>query len=131
VSLVHMFHSFLPWPSPYRSPLPPTPTHPRPFLPCQRRQALLNDVRMASGRVLLFVDEIHMLIHAGATEGGLNAANLLKPALARGELRLIGATTVEEYRKHIESDAAFARRFQVSSEFESSSSEHELGSIVI
>lgn len=78
----------------------------------ERLQGILQDIRMASGRVILFIDEIHMLVDAGRVEGGMNAANLLKPALARGELRCIGATTVEEYRKHIEADAAFARRLQ-------------------
>ena len=78
----------------------------------ERLQGVLNDVRAASGRVILFIDEIHMLMDAGRVEGGMNAANLLKPMLARGELRCIGATTVEEYRRHVESDAAFARRLQ-------------------
>ncbi|PRW59843.1 ATP-dependent chaperone [Chlorella sorokiniana] len=78
----------------------------------ERLTSLLNEVRMAAGRVILFIDELHMLMDAGRVEGGMNAANLLKPALARGDLHCIGATTVEEYRKHIEQDGAFARRFQ-------------------
>ncbi|KAL4435856.1 hypothetical protein ABPG77_000618 [Micractinium sp. CCAP 211/92] len=78
----------------------------------ERLTSLLNEVRMAAGRVLLFIDELHILMDAGRVEGGMNAANLLKPALARGELHCIGATTVEEYRRHIEQDGAFARRFQ-------------------
>eukprot|EP00890_Picochlorum_soloecismus_P001174 jgi/Picsp_1/2057/NSC_05522-R1_atp-dependent chaperone len=78
----------------------------------ERIQGILNDVRNSSGRIILFVDEIHMLMDTGRTEGGLNAANLLKPALARGELHCIGATTIDEYRKYIEPDAAFARRLQ-------------------
>ena len=78
----------------------------------ERLQGILNDVRNASGRIILFVDEVHMLMDAGKVEGGMNAANLLKPPLARGELHCIGATTVDEYRKHVETDAAFARRLQ-------------------
>ena len=78
----------------------------------ERLQGILQDIEQASGRIILFIDEIHMLVDAGRVEGGMNAANLLKPALARGDLRCIGATTVEEYRKHVESDAAFARRLQ-------------------
>jgi len=78
----------------------------------ERIQGILNDVRNSSGRIILFVDEIHMLMDTGRTEGGLNAANLLKPALARGELHCIGATTIDEYRKYIEPDAAFSRRLQ-------------------
>lgn len=78
----------------------------------EKIQGLLKEVRRSQGRILLFVDEIHMLMDTGKTEGGLNAANLLKPSLARGELHMIGATTVQEYRKHIETDAAFSRRLQ-------------------
>lgn len=78
----------------------------------ERLQGILSDVRMASGRVILFIDELHMVMDAGKVDGGMNAANLLKPMLARGELHCIGATTIEEYRKHIEADAAFARRLQ-------------------
>lgn len=78
----------------------------------ERLQGILGDIRAASGQIILFIDEIHMLMDAGRVEGGMNAANLLKPALSRGELHCIGATTVEEYRKHIEKDGAFARRLQ-------------------
>lgn len=78
----------------------------------ERLQGILKDVRRSQGRILLFVDEIHMLMDTGKTDGGLNAANLLKPPLARGELHLIGATTIDEHRKYVESDAAFSRRLQ-------------------
>jgi ATP-dependent Clp protease ATP-binding subunit ClpA len=78
----------------------------------ERLQGLLHDIQAGQGQIILFIDEIHMLMDAGRVEGGMNAANLLKPALARGELRCIGATTFEEYRKHVEVDAAFARRLQ-------------------
>ena len=77
-----------------------------------RLKAVLKEVVDAAGEVLLFIDEIHTLVGAGAAEGAMDAANLLKPALARGELRCIGATTLAEYRKHIEKDAALERRFQ-------------------
>lgn len=63
-------------------------------------------------RIILFIDELHTIIGAGSAEGSIDAANIIKPALARGELQVIGATTVEEYRKHIEKDAALERRFQ-------------------
>ncbi|MFJ7998342.1 ATP-dependent chaperone ClpB [Streptomyces sp. NPDC096310] len=78
----------------------------------ERMQAVLNEVKAASGRILLFVDELHTVVGAGAVEGAVDAGNMLKPMLARGELHMIGATTLDEYRKRIESDAALERRFQ-------------------
>ena len=77
-----------------------------------RLKAVLKEVEDAAGRIILFIDELHTIMGAGAAEGAMDASNMLKPALARGELRCIGATTLNEYRKHIEKDAAFARRFQ-------------------
>jgi ATP-dependent Clp protease ATP-binding subunit ClpB len=77
-----------------------------------RIKAVLKEIHAAEGRYVLFIDELHTLVGAGAAEGAMDAANLLKPALARGELRCIGATTLDEYRKHIEKDAALERRFQ-------------------
>ncbi|MFO7180106.1 MAG: ATP-dependent chaperone ClpB, partial [Pseudomonadota bacterium] len=77
-----------------------------------RLKAVLKEVEAASGNIILFIDELHTLVGAGAAEGAMDAANMLKPALARGELRAIGATTLDEYRKHIEKDAALERRFQ-------------------
>jgi ATP-dependent Clp protease ATP-binding subunit ClpB len=77
-----------------------------------RLKAVLNEIKEAEGRVILFMDELHTIVGAGAAEGAVDAANLLKPMLARGELRAVGATTLDEYRKHIEKDAALERRFQ-------------------
>ncbi|WP_372025762.1 ATP-dependent chaperone ClpB [Tistrella mobilis] len=78
----------------------------------ERLRAVLQEIDAAAGEVVLFIDELHTLVGAGAAEGSMDASNLLKPKLARGELRCIGATTLDEYRKHIEKDAALARRFQ-------------------
>ena len=78
----------------------------------ERLKAVLSEVTSSDGRIILFIDELHTIIGAGAAEGAVSAGNLLKPALARGDLRCIGATTLDEYRQHIEKDAAFARRFQ-------------------
>ena len=77
-----------------------------------RLKAVIKEVQDANGEVILFIDEMHLLVGAGSAEGAVDAANILKPALARGELRCIGATTLDEYRKHIEKDAALERRFQ-------------------
>ncbi len=77
-----------------------------------RLKALLKEITDAAGEVVLFIDELHTLVGAGAAEGAMDASNMLKPALARGELRCVGATTLDEYRKHIEKDAALERRFQ-------------------
>jgi ATP-dependent Clp protease ATP-binding subunit ClpB len=78
----------------------------------ERLRAVLDEVKQAEGKIILFIDEIHTVVGAGAAEGSMDASNLLKPMLARGELRMIGATTLEEYRKHIEKDKALERRFQ-------------------
>ena len=78
----------------------------------ERLKGVLNEVTAAAGEIILFIDEMHTLVGAGKTDGAMDAANLIKPALARGELHCIGATTLDEYRKHVEKDAALARRFQ-------------------
>src|SRR5690606_27560103 len=77
-----------------------------------RLKAVLAEVKAAAGEIILFIDELHTVVGAGAAEGAQDAANLLKPALARGHLRCIGATTLDEYRIHIEKDKALERRFQ-------------------
>lgn len=78
----------------------------------ERLKAVLNEISSADGQIILFIDEMHTLVGAGKTDGAMDASNLLKPALARGELHCVGATTLDEYRKHVEKDAALARRFQ-------------------
>ena len=78
----------------------------------ERLKAVINEIQNSNGNIILFIDELHTLVGAGASEGSMDASNLLKPALARGELRAIGATTLDEYRKYIEKDAALERRFQ-------------------
>src|SRR5919107_5318369 len=78
----------------------------------ERLQAVLNEIKEAAGEIIVFIDELHTIVGAGAAEGAVDAANMLKPMLARGELRCVGATTLDEYRKHIEKDAALERRFQ-------------------
>ncbi|MCF6293729.1 MAG: AAA family ATPase, partial [Robiginitomaculum sp.] len=78
----------------------------------ERLKAVIGEVQNAAGQVILFIDEMHTLVGAGKTDGAMDASNLLKPALARGELHCIGATTLNEYRQHVEKDAALARRFQ-------------------
>jgi ATP-dependent Clp protease ATP-binding subunit ClpB len=78
----------------------------------ERLKAVLSEITAASGEIVLFIDELHTLVGAGKAEGSMDASNMLKPALARGELHCVGATTLDEYRKHIEKDAALARRFQ-------------------
>ncbi len=78
----------------------------------ERLKSVLNEVQAEEGRIILFIDELHTIVGAGKAEGAMDAGNLLKPALARGELHCVGATTLDEYRKHIEKDAALARRFQ-------------------
>ena len=78
----------------------------------ERLKAVLTEVQAAAGEIILFIDEMHTLVGAGKADGAMDASNMLKPALARGELHCVGATTLDEYRKHIEKDAALARRFQ-------------------
>jgi ATP-dependent Clp protease ATP-binding subunit ClpB len=78
----------------------------------ERLKAVLSEIEAAQGQIILFIDEMHTLVGAGKAEGAMDASNLLKPALARGELHCVGATTLDEYRKHVEKDAALARRFQ-------------------
>jgi len=78
----------------------------------ERLKAVLNEIKESQGRIILFIDELHTIVGAGAAEGAIDAGNMLKPMLARGELHCIGATTLDEYRKHIEKDAALERRFQ-------------------
>ena len=78
----------------------------------ERLKAVLNEITSAEGQIILFIDEMHTLVGAGKADGAMDATNLLKPALARGELHCVGATTLDEYRKHVEKDAALARRFQ-------------------
>ncbi len=77
-----------------------------------RLKSVVKEVAKSNGQIILFIDELHTIVGAGASEGSMDAGNILKPALARGELRAIGATTLDEYRKYIEKDAALARRFQ-------------------
>ncbi|MEA2496511.1 MAG: ATP-dependent Clp protease ATP-binding subunit ClpB, partial [Thermoleophilaceae bacterium] len=78
----------------------------------ERLKAVLEEIKQAAGQVIVFLDELHTIVGAGAAEGAMDAGNMLKPMLARGELRMVGATTLDEYRKHIEKDAALERRFQ-------------------
>ena len=78
----------------------------------ERLQAVLKEIAESEGEVITFIDEMHTVVGAGAAEGAMDAGNMLKPMLARGELRMIGATTLDEYRKYVEKDPALARRFQ-------------------
>ena len=79
----------------------------------ERLKAVIKEVIESDGEIILFIDEIHTLVGAGASEGAMDAANILKPALARGELRAVGATTLKEYQKYFEKDKALERRFQI------------------
>jgi len=79
----------------------------------ERLKAVVNEVISSNGEIILFIDEIHTLVGAGKSEGAMDAANILKPALARGDLRAVGATTLSEYQKYFEKDKALERRFQV------------------
>ncbi|GAG78160.1 unnamed protein product, partial [marine sediment metagenome] len=78
----------------------------------ERLKSVLSEIEASDGQIILFIDEMHTLVGAGAGDGAMDASNLLKPALARGQLHCVGATTLDEYRKHVEKDAALARRFQ-------------------
>ena len=78
----------------------------------ERLQAVLNEIKSSEGRIITFIDEMHTIVGAGASEGSMDASNMLKPMLARGELRMVGATTLDEYRKYVEKDPALERRFQ-------------------
>merc|ERR1711998_301818 len=78
----------------------------------ERLKSVMKEVQSRDGEIILFIDEMHQLVGAGKTDGAMDASNLLKPALARGELHCIGATTLDEYREYIEKDAALTRRFQ-------------------
>src|SRR6185312_2569231 len=78
----------------------------------ERFKAVLKEITSANGEIISFIDELHTLVGAGGAEGAVDAGNMIKPLLARGELRLIGATTLDEYRKYVEKDAALERRFQ-------------------